>query len=869
MRQLPLFAILFFLLLAGFSLAQECVIGDDDQGTGAGDNIVSGTPTRPSLDAEVIPSYSGAVSISSGGSSGCRRGGYFQNSICQLEQGASDSGAGCSTLPQEDCNNLGAQQYYQDRPNNLIQENPAGCQWNGGTNSCEANPDYESGGGPEWLVTCRGYTSGIGSVSTANSQYCDDIEGQAACIDAGSGGYEPFIYQFKWEAFTDVVGGLVFETPWSEGQTAMGFTCADYPGCTDASPAAVRVLARACSVYACTDSSNSEISIYEFALPPSASISPQSGYDTDTFEGTAEAPENPTLVLGAAPDLNWRFEAGTGGIFQTLSSGVTENAQANFPHRFYLGCGDYAGQGCVPGATLRFVSSLTYPDFYGQPTSEEAFAEAQIIIPEVPHPAPELSEISPSPSTESQSPSLQVTIPVTEGFSASSIDWKWVNAQWETLSEGTTAVSPGQVLFQSITCPIYDACYAGTTLTYYAKILYDDGLYSPEASQSVAIIAQAQEATCANGIVDINEQCDPGFEDSGRGLRGIGGGGEYENDNNNNGIPDDNECDDATQECSPYSCTCIQTGFLCGNGQCEGAESAYCPQDCPTGNETSSLIYIGFFISVLIIALAFMYSKYFGGIPHLDVFLRDEAVHLGWSVIFASMILGANFLESSNTLAGSFLQIPEGQNMYGVSKAYLDSLARTGTSEIQRLTEGSLKNQIDATDYLFTGKPFIGGSGEAKHANKKAYSQSQELATDLLMPMLISIKMQSQLLDLLFLAPAQEDGQESAPLIAIFLSIALLLRVLAPTRQAGNYLMALCFSLYVILPALYVLFSNISALSAANPLSFPVISDPHIRFNSIASLIPQAVFLPNLAIVIIVTSTHSIAAAIRGITEQV
>ncbi|MEM2962976.1 MAG: hypothetical protein QXN01_00565, partial [Candidatus Anstonellales archaeon] len=825
------FILLFLVFAAQFLMSQNCIIGDDDEG--AGGNVVSGIPEKPELTLISIPSYSTTVSISNDWSGGCRAGSYFASRLCQLAQGAQNSQARCSILNQNNCNSLSAQYSDYNAPY-FLQEQPAGCHWDVNSNSCVPDEGLEGESGPPWNIRCRGYTSGIDSATVANRNYCNQISGRSSCqlVTAGQGDASNFIYQFKWVAYLG--DGPDFETPWMEGQSAMSFRCSDYPGCSASSPRNVHVRVRACSVYACTDYSQSDDAYYEPILPPSVSIKPKRANPRDVFNGIVTIPEN----IIEPNTINWRFElTQPDGMSVTIHQGTQayRRGTTNYSYQTYY-CFNL-DNGCPDRSTLRFYATLSY----GQGeryTSNETFDEATIdeLVPE--HPPPILSDITPNPATESQSPSLRITIPSPEGVSPQSLEWEWVirsESSSEVLLSGSTQVQADQQLTRSIVCPLYESCSEGKTLVFKASIIYSDSIISAQESKEVLITKQPPQMLCGNGVLDQGEECDPGIE---------------------------NNCSEKFS-CDPYSCRCIQTSFECGNGRCEGAEPVYCQQDCPSSGNIAALVHSAFFLIVLLIALAFMYSKYFGGNVHLDILLRDEAVHLGWSAIFAVLILATNFLENSNAVIGSFLNVPEGTTMYVYSTKYLDSLQRIGTAEVQRLTEGSLTNQLKATNYLFVGIPFKGGKGESKDAIRRAYSQSQEVMIDLLIPMIVSIKLQLELFRLLFISTPQENQ----PIIVLFLSFAIFLRVLPPTRTAGNYLMALCFSLYLIFPAIYTLFANTYPLTSQVLDSFYIAADPHVSFKTLALLLPQAVFLPNLAIIIIITSVHGFASAIRKVSE--
>jgi len=137
-----------------------------------------------------------------------------------------------------------------------------------------------------------------------------------------------------------------------------------------------------------------------------------------------------------------------------------------------------------------------------------------------------------------------------------------------------------------------------------------------------------------------------------------------------------------------------------------------------------------------------------------------------------------------------------------------------------------------------------------------------------LIPALMSISMQKLALDFI-----------NENVLRWILPVAFLLRVFIPTRSMGNVLIALVLGLYVIVPFMYVFnFAMNDAVSGDCHLFSDAVCDYVVDsgdcantcgnpdgFWNVGRLIPQAFFLPNLTIAILVTFMTSINKALRVI----
>jgi hypothetical protein len=262
------------------------------------------------------------------------------------------------------------------------------------------------------------------------------------------------------------------------------------------------------------------------------------------------------------------------------------------------------------------------------------------------------------------------------------------------------------------------------------------------------------------------------------------------------------------------------------------------------------LIFTAFSLTVFMIAIAYMLSKAFQNVAY-EVWAKDELAHLGLSCALIFCVFGA--FQIGNSIAQSYAT-GLGANTFEVAYNYLDKLVVTDGLDIVRgLTYGSLNDQFAATSYLFIGWPIIGGGGVSPHANKKTWSQQKELLIDIFMPAIISLRVQKMLLNMIEIFG-----------VSVLLPIALVLRVFPFTRDIGNFLIALSFGLFIVLPLTYVL--NAKASNEIDTGGGTVIVDKVIgsdALSSIGKIIPQAVLLPNISIVIVVTFVQALGKAMR------
>ena len=265
------------------------------------------------------------------------------------------------------------------------------------------------------------------------------------------------------------------------------------------------------------------------------------------------------------------------------------------------------------------------------------------------------------------------------------------------------------------------------------------------------------------------------------------------------------------------------------------------------------------------IALAYMYSKVRED-AQAGVCAKDEAGNLLITVfLFVGLVV---FFQGSCDIAKSYAH---GKAPLDAAVAYLDRLIQAnGLNVLRQLTYGSVNNQFTATQYWYIGATPFYGHGAATYANARALSTQKEFVIDLYIPLLASLNAQKYLL-----LAINWIG------LSLVLPFAFVMRLLQPTREFGNLLVALFFTIYIVVPTLYAMSGEVFEKIVARPSCVDCSVHNFYVFaldegdgtdggaNSAAtwqnsvmyrlgSTIPQAVFLPNLVLVVSITCIMSL-----------
>jgi len=291
--------------------------------------------------------------------------------------------------------------------------------------------------------------------------------------------------------------------------------------------------------------------------------------------------------------------------------------------------------------------------------------------------------------------------------------------------------------------------------------------------------------------------------------------------------------------------------------------------DC---GDAASFIAIAFILVSLSIALAYMYAK-FRQDAAAEVWAKDEAFNLLISVLMFVGLIGA-FSASC-----SFSESYAGKNPFDASVQYIDRLVQSnGVSVLSQLSQDSIANQLDATAFFFLSMAPFSGTGVAQYANLKARSANKEFLIDLYLPILASLEAQKYLLQAI-----QWIGA------SILLPFAFVMRLIPPTRDFGNTLIAVFFAMYIVVPLLYSMSGSTFEKIVASPRCEYAGCTVHNFFSlgiesggrgnpgadgrsmenatlyKIGSTIPQAVFIPNIVLIVAITCAMAVSKALRAI----
>jgi len=262
-------------------------------------------------------------------------------------------------------------------------------------------------------------------------------------------------------------------------------------------------------------------------------------------------------------------------------------------------------------------------------------------------------------------------------------------------------------------------------------------------------------------------------------------------------------------------------------------------------NQEMPLVTVLMLTALFIIALAYMASQAFQK-REWETWARSAGFQLGFSF---AVLVGINLLLlSCSWLSYQLTMNPAtndpGQDLYVASGSYLNRLVSyNGFVLVGTLTGESIQNQLEAINFKFTSTPWAGGHGSAKDAGEKTKANAQDTLTNMLMPMIASLYAQQVIL--------QAVADFAIPLA---LPLAFILRLFPQTRGSADQLLAIVVGFAGILPLTYVLNMHIAASINPSDILAPLAkADVDLHLGQLAPLISQAVFLPNLTIVLTVS----------------
>ncbi len=301
------------------------------------------------------------------------------------------------------------------------------------------------------------------------------------------------------------------------------------------------------------------------------------------------------------------------------------------------------------------------------------------------------------------------------------------------------------------------------------------------------------------------------------------------------------------------------------------------------------IIIVAAFLSVAVIAIAYMYGSAMGN-AHSIVFAKDELYHLGFSLVLVLSISG--IIASSCLVTGYIFDIAFSQlggglyNSCGGSGAELGDLQSCTIS--QAISDAEMMttqftamdiNSMMSANWAYTyAVPFSDVVTTVASGYKKTYAMQYETLTNtFVLPALVSLKMQKVLVGLL-----------SRYSIEIILPLGFIFRMVPPVRRFGNFLLALSLGLYIVIPFFttfnYLMYDavNCACNDYSSILHDTVLDNNGAQYGfgihecgvacssangfwTVARLIPQAFFLPNLTLALFVTFLSAINKALSVI----
>ena len=254
------------------------------------------------------------------------------------------------------------------------------------------------------------------------------------------------------------------------------------------------------------------------------------------------------------------------------------------------------------------------------------------------------------------------------------------------------------------------------------------------------------------------------------------------------------------------------------------------------------LIPIAIMFSVLVVALSYMVGKATSN-PRLLMFSKDELMHLFFTILIVVFIFA--IFEGSCHFFSLFI----GGAPLQTSIQYSAQLEAEGKCILRALLKQSIYQKFKAAQMFGYFAPLVGGETSFTLSYHNAFARQYEVVADLVTVGMVAAGVQHYLLYFIqdFIFP-------------IMLPFGLILRALPFLREAGNVVLAITFSLMVILPFAYAV--NATAQDVPESVLDYCDSDDEVvmggcttltGWGRVSAYLFQTIFLPNLAMVIFIT----------------
>ncbi|MEW6035687.1 MAG: hypothetical protein AB1529_03680 [Candidatus Micrarchaeota archaeon] len=286
-------------------------------------------------------------------------------------------------------------------------------------------------------------------------------------------------------------------------------------------------------------------------------------------------------------------------------------------------------------------------------------------------------------------------------------------------------------------------------------------------------------------------------------------------------------------------------------------------------------------LTIVVLAAAYMVGSVIGN-THYVVFAKDEAYHFGFSILLllgfsGILVFSCNLMDFFyHTTFQNLGTLPSncyspGSGINSVASCYVKAVKNDATTLSKSYIQNYLDYLMDSTFSWSLAIPLLNSYTATPGAYKRVISNQYDIILNtFLVPALMSVSMQKLALDFI-----------NENVIKWILPSAFVLRFFIPTRQMGNILIALALGLYVVVPFMYVfnLAMYDAVLDDCSSFAAGVCDDPIDSYScaegplltcynpngfwNVARLIPQAIFLPNLTIAVLITFLGSVHKALR------
>ncbi|MFN3909647.1 MAG: hypothetical protein ACK4J0_00230 [Candidatus Anstonellaceae archaeon] len=267
---------------------------------------------------------------------------------------------------------------------------------------------------------------------------------------------------------------------------------------------------------------------------------------------------------------------------------------------------------------------------------------------------------------------------------------------------------------------------------------------------------------------------------------------------------------------------------------------------------------IVFSIMISLVVLSYFFGNLLKN-PHLLVWAKTEGVNVFWSGVLLISISGA--ITFSCTIATFFVPDLKTSPLSYLSN-YLNNIFSLGKSYSIDLLKSSFNDMFSSMELNSPSSIYFGTSqfGIYYLAGKKEWASYKETLNSYLVPILGMIYAQKFIIENLF-----------SLIVQIVLPTSLFIRIIPIFRDVGDFLIAVCLSIYFFLPIIYfATFSSVTntfgsfSPDALNSVVYLYDSTIENALTFIAFLTILAVFIPNLILVVITASSMALYKAIKG-----